>query len=76
MNPHHDPERAEDILQEILAICLKRKCILKAGNGVFYLAKIVSAYPPQATAIAQIQEINPRVALWQPVDESKLGVKP
>ena len=70
-----DDERARDILKEIIALCARRNCTLIAGNGVFYLAKVVSMMPPQATAIAQVRQINPYMAEWMGAD-SKPQVQP
>lgn len=77
-----DPERAEDIIHELLQLCIKHKVVLLAGNGVFYLARVVGDVPnraaaslamvgvkPQARAIAQIREINPTMAEWMPNEE-------
>lgn len=71
MNPHHDPERTGDIMEELMQFCKKRRCVFKAGNGVFYLAKIVSDFPAEATAIAQVREINPGLAEWSVVEDKQ-----
>ena len=63
-----DNELARNVLQELIALCARRGVILEAGNGVFYLAKVVSVFPPQATAIAQIRQISQLMAEWQDAD--------
>ena len=81
----NDPDRAEDILRELMEICRKRKCVLQAGHGVFYLARMGDApievikagallgVQPEAKAIAQIREINPTMAEWAGTgDETKV----
>ena len=75
----HDPDRAEDIVRELMEVCRKRKCVLLAGNGVFYLARVDVEEAKQHMAaafgtkmpvapIAQIREINPGVAEWMPTE--------
>ena len=63
----HEPdnERARDILSEIIALCARRSCVLIAGNGVFYLAKVTSMIPPEAVAIAQVRQVSELMAEWQ-----------
>lgn len=64
----HVNEMTEEILQDLRRVCAKHKCMLTAGNGVFYLARILTDLPPQATAIAQVREINPGMVEWAPAD--------
>lgn len=68
----HVKDLAEEVLHDLRRVCAKHKCILTAGNGVFYLAKILTDLPPQATAIAQVREINPGLIEWAPADILKV----
>lgn len=77
----HDPDRAEDIIRELIEVCRKRGCVLLPGNGVFYLARMegdlqsailaqrMVGARPKAQAIAQIREINPTCAEWCGTDQ-------
>ena len=64
----HVPEFAEEVLQDLRRVCAKHKCMLTPGHGVFYLARILTHMPPQATAIAAILQINPGMVEWAPAD--------
>lgn len=68
-----DNDRARDILQEIIALCARRQCVLIAGNGVFYLAKVASKFPPQAVAIAQILQVSELMAEWAGADQAPVS---
>lgn len=70
-----DPDRAEDILDEIRAILAKRGAALIVQDGRVFLGvqKIGSA--GELRAIAEIQQITPFKITWRPFDWTK-GVKP
>jgi hypothetical protein len=77
----HEREQAAEILEDLMQVCRKHKCILLPGNGVFYLARpakelnameaqiaLKTGQRQQAVAIATIREINPGMSEWQPVE--------
>ncbi len=79
-------EQAAEILEDLMAVCRKHKCVLLPGNGVFYLARIpkeltaaeaqvaiMTGQKQKAIAIATIQEINPGMAQWAPAIEEEVN---
>lgn len=79
-------EQAAEILEDLMAVCRKHKCVLLPGNGVFYLARIpkeltaaeaqvaiMTGQKHKAIGIATIREINPGMSEWAPAIEEEVS---
>ena len=64
-----DPDRAEDLLNELQAVLRKRNAALVIQNGELYVAVPKrDSNVKELRAIAQVQEITPWRILWRPID--------
>jgi hypothetical protein len=66
-----DPDRAEDVLDEIQAVLRKRNAALVLQDGRLFLGvPSDSAHKKELRAIAEVKQITPLEITWRPFDWS------
>jgi hypothetical protein len=68
-----DPDRAEDLLDEIQAVLRKRNAALAVQGGRCYVA-VPGERAKELRAIAEVSYISPAEIRWRPFDWTRKAV--